>query len=276
MHEPTSLFPSSWKSSFQSSVRKEEHQHWVLAPRPDCKDRAANFLQNGLESSAIFDQSTEDGLGFRIYLLGTLEIRTIQEFDGAEEVGAVFSRQKAADARDLEQRVELHDHEKAVQATQFVERTGTSLSPPNPGSNRRYYVVIETEGGRNIRMEQIGTGQAIWEPEPTDLDERNSLAKVIHSHKCVPGLLVEDLKSYQRLIARGNVMSKDLHSRTLATPSTCKRHAQSVFARAIGAALPAPRRGGSSFRAPMLMNSFMTPHLKRTRGFDAVANCKQR
>merc|ERR1712066_457953 len=43
-------------------------------------------------ASASFEKSTEDGSIFRIYEKGTLEVRTIQEFEGEEVVGVVYSK----------------------------------------------------------------------------------------------------------------------------------------------------------------------------------------
>lgn len=257
MDKPSALFPFSWKSSFQSKVCAEQRP---LLPHPEYLHKATELLKSApQDSSCIFDKSTEEGIRFRIYALGALEVRTMQVVngDGQEVVGGVFSTKKHAE-EGVKQAVEDYSQERVVKATEYVERTSGAMAA-KPGAHRCYYVVLETEGCLKIRMEQLATGKTTFELEPTDLEDRNSLAKVVQSGGCRPGLLVAELKSYQILLARGNVMSKDLCS-SAASPATRKRHAQNIFARATGAAAPAPCRG-ASVRAPMLMNSFMAPHL---------------
>merc|ERR1711967_208577 len=131
----------------------------------------------------------------------------------------------------------------------------------NPGAQRRYYVVLETEDGCKIRMERLPMGNVVWEPEPADLEDRNSLAKVIHSAECRSGLLVRDMKAYQTTLARGT---------PVASASNCKRHAQSVFARATGSPAPTPRPA-SSYCPPKLMCSFMKN--RRSQFMSKKENC---
>merc|ERR1711959_589208 len=109
---------------------------------------------------------------------------------------------------------DVHDYKKLVKATQFVERSF---------NHRNYYVVLETEGGQKIRMELLASGKVAWDAEPADLEDRNSLAKVMHSEDCRPGLLVGDMKAYQTSLA------EDISE---ASPTVCKRHAESIFAKA--------------------------------------------
>lgn len=235
MDEPGSLFPFSWKSSFESSSRVEQGQNGALVARPEYKDQALEFLRDALQdSSPIFDKSTEDGQHFRIYSLGTLEVRTIQEADD-EVVAAVFSICDSATTAE-HGCAEVHDHEKVVKATQYVERAGTQW---------HYYAVLETENGHKILMESRAAGNVAWEPQPADLEDRNSLAKVIHSGVCRPGLHFGDMKAYQSNLDTTN----------------SKHHAQSVFAHATGDLPPAPRPA-ASFCVPMMM---VTPSMINKR-----------
>jgi len=117
MNEPGSLFPFSWKSSFESSYHMEQR---TLIARPAYKDQASELLQDALQDSApIFDKSAEDGLRFRIYSFGSLEVRTIQEIDGEEVVAAVFSVCNTTAAGE-QGGDEVHDYEKVIKATQYV------------------------------------------------------------------------------------------------------------------------------------------------------------
>lgn len=92
MEEPGALFPYSWTASFACTARTEQNQRDSLVFRPEYADQTAELLQNVLrDSSPLFDKSTEEGLRFRIYHAGSLEVRTLQEVDREEDVVAVFS-----------------------------------------------------------------------------------------------------------------------------------------------------------------------------------------
>lgn len=116
--EPGPLFPSSWKSSFESNAQRPQT---TLVPRPEYKEeQSVELLQDTLRtSSPIFDKTTEEGLRFRIYSLGSLEVRTIQEVDGDEVVGSVFSVQKSQEL----------DNEKVFKALQYVESKKIPFMP---------------------------------------------------------------------------------------------------------------------------------------------------
>lgn len=172
---------------------------------------------------------------FRIYSLGILEVRTVQEIDGEELVGAVFSTQPLPKAAGPS--VDVDEHEKLSKATLYVERAGGSIKAACPSAQRRYFVIFETATGRKIRMELLATGEATWEPEPADLEDRNSLAKVLVSADCKLGLLFGDIKSYQASLSKGD--------QEVASPRMCKRHAQKLFVRATGVSAPRPYQGAS-------------------------------
>jgi len=268
MEEPGFLFPSSWKSSFETSSSEEQRLRSTLVARPEYKDQAAEILQDALQdSSPMFEKSTEEGLCFRIYTLGSLEVRSIQEVESEELVVAVFSIKKPEPAGAVQGNKKVPDQEKVVKATQYVERTLGSVSLAAPGAQHHYYVVLETENGNKIRFERLSTGKLAWESGAEDLEDRNSLAKVMHSGKCKPGLLVGDMKSFQNTLAKGNAMVQDLRAPTAALAS-CKRHAKSMFAHATGAAppaLPVAPRPVDSFRPPTIMHNFMTPHARNQK-----------
>merc|ERR1711920_693079 len=70
------------------------------------------------------------------------------------------------------------DDERIVKATQYVEKASV-------GRLRcRYYVVFETEGGRKVVTEMLPSGKAAWKANPKDVEDRNSLAKVLSSVEC--------------------------------------------------------------------------------------------
>merc|ERR1719326_1882129 len=92
--DPGSVFPASWTSSLAVSRGRgvrvsnlDARPRGALIDRPEYKDHAAELLESNLKSSApVFDKSTEEGLCFRIYRLGSLEVRTTQELDCEEVV----------------------------------------------------------------------------------------------------------------------------------------------------------------------------------------------
>merc|ERR1712151_329977 len=95
------IFPASWMSSIELAARgclgpAGRAQKGHLQARPDYKAKAAAFDRILQSALPIFDKSTEDGLRFRIYNVGSLEVRTMQEYDGGETIGAVFSVRASA------------------------------------------------------------------------------------------------------------------------------------------------------------------------------------
>merc|ERR1712060_393378 len=102
----------------------------VRYSKPDYKNQA--HLAEALGKSVpLFDKKTEDGTRFRIYKLGSLEVRTTQEQDGIEIVGVVYTVQMG-NVNDLR----TFDSARVVKVTEYVEQASLG---------RRYYVVLETE-----------------------------------------------------------------------------------------------------------------------------------
>jgi len=90
MEEPGQLFPHSWTNSVgilstRTSITRK------LQSRPDyhCQTQKINEILQG--TMPVFDKLTEDGMRFRVYQVGSLEVRTTKEHDGKEVVGAVYS-----------------------------------------------------------------------------------------------------------------------------------------------------------------------------------------
>jgi hypothetical protein len=86
------MFPSSWTDKVGLLSDDASATSANLYAREDFLDEAA-ALRNIIASAAkpAFEQSTEDGTAFRIYKKGSIEVRTIQEHDGEETIGMVFS-----------------------------------------------------------------------------------------------------------------------------------------------------------------------------------------
>lgn len=261
MEKPGILFPFAWKACFENGTKAVTSSDTLIA-RPEYMEKAAELLQSALkESCPIFDKRTEEGMCYRIYSLGNLEVRTIQGVGGEETVGAVFSYQAAAKAAGPAKPVD--EHERLVKATYYVERAGGSVKTSCPGAYRRYYFVVETAKGQKIRMERLATGEATWEVEPVDLADRNSMAKVIAAADCRIGLVVGDINTYQARGFKGDD--------TLPSPNACKHHSQKLFARATGVA--AKRTYQSAMFSAAMLNNVGPANCEAMTNL--VARCKQ-
>merc|ERR1719432_17193 len=86
--EYDALFPPTWATVqiVDAAAQVELHE------REDYLAEAAELDHIVQSVSASFEKSTEDGSIFRIYEKGTLEVRTVQEFEGEEVVGVVYSK----------------------------------------------------------------------------------------------------------------------------------------------------------------------------------------
>jgi len=221
MSNPGRLFPSSWTSEFelacdQMPIRGVEGRPiTALTERFEYCGHAIDLLQGALKTIAPeFDKSAEDGVCFRIYRLGTLEVRTMQEPDCEETVGIIFSlRDCGADTGSIQQ---LQTRARIRKVTEYVERT--------VAGHRRYYVVMETESGQRILTERNQDGQIIWEADPEIIAQRNSLAKVTRTKECASSTTVHDLEMH------GDALPKY----SPASPSMCKHWARSTYCHALG------------------------------------------
>merc|ERR1719162_391392 len=71
----------------------------------------------------------------------------------------------------------------------------------------RYYVVLETANGGTIVTEQLEDSVA-WEENVEDLEDRNSLARVVRTGSCNrTGIRVQDVRNCQRCMY-GSIRSK--------------------------------------------------------------------
>uniref|UniRef100_A0A6T1JNG0 Uncharacterized protein n=1 Tax=Alexandrium monilatum TaxID=311494 RepID=A0A6T1JNG0_9DINO len=182
---PGPLFPLSWKVTVEiSDEDASKKQGRCLHARPDFKAQA-QMLNQALKSAVPeFDKSAEDGTRFRIYRFGSLEVRTTQEHDGEETIGAVLSSGPALE--EPKARGGVKNAEKLVKATEYVERSRKGYHT---------YVVLETENQNTILTEILANGKIKREENPKNLDDRNSLAKVVRSAKrCKETIRVADIR----------------------------------------------------------------------------------
>ena len=187
-------FPRSWTSGFKLE------NGFSLAVLMKLKSSMvqlqvdANFEQtlfsDVLQSAAPeFQKSTEDGTVFRIYRLGSLEVRTIQEPEGNEQIGVVFSsRAPTWDLASGKSRPgkPIRDDEKIVRGSIYVEAIDveTSRRLDQKWSSKRldychHYVVLETEEQNVIVTEKLPDGSTMMVVNPEGVEDRNSLAKLM-------------------------------------------------------------------------------------------------
>jgi len=196
-------FPACWTSRFQietgaSAARKEG----LVEIQVDSTFQQA-LLNDVLPSAASeFQESTEDGVVFRIYRLGSLEIRTTQEANGEEVVGVVFSRRapewqlssgikaKQADKNELIARAKVYV-EVAAEPDASSQCQSDDAKPVS-----HFYVVLETNAANTVVAEQLKDETIAWAVNPNHLEDRNSLAKLLFAAEATDGEapLLQDLK----------------------------------------------------------------------------------
>lgn len=172
---PGSLFSASWRPSVEilGHEAKTKRQGCRFLPRLDYKSQEHLFTEVMEKAVPVFDKSTEDGTRFRIYRLGSLEVRTTQELDAGEVIGVIFSVRALSEAP--EQHGCVAENEKIVKITEYVERSG---------SGHCSYTVLETERGDTIVTQELQDGTVKREENPKDLEDRNSLARVLRTADC--------------------------------------------------------------------------------------------
>mmetsp|Transcript_45441 Transcript_45441/g.81761 ORF Transcript_45441/g.81761 Transcript_45441/m.81761 type:complete len:902 (+) Transcript_45441:67-2772(+) len=219
-------FPRSWTSRFQV---ERDGQKQAIAPGKYGLVQVqvdAYFEQILLDeilptAAPEFNGTTEDGMVFRIYRIGSLEVRTTQELGEAEKLGVVYSsREPSWQQSSGKKAKELPEDELLVKAKLYVEAQGQELCT----SSYRYYIVIETGSANCIVTERLSTGLTTWAVNPEDMEDRNSLARLLFTVNCKAGVSVSDLKSIQAQ-PEG------------ASPADSKNYTQVVFQRLCGRGL---------------------------------------
>ncbi|CAE7499920.1 unnamed protein product, partial [Symbiodinium pilosum] len=201
-------FPRSWTPRFQ--VEMEGRVSHTAPTKFGLKklevDEAfqRGLLENVLPSAAPeFNQVTEDGIVFRIYKIGSLEVRTTQEVDGPEAIVVVFSSGAAAwEAKAVESEDAL-GRERLVKCKVYVEAMEQESQPHLAKDARtgcNFYIVLETEKKNRIVTEALSAGSLSWVQNPHSLEDRNSLAKLLFTVDCKEGVYARDVQQLQRTL----------------------------------------------------------------------------
>jgi len=190
------LFPATWAPSLRVAPGKARASlpgaaaTGPLYARPDYEDEAAKLLAN---TAPAFDRCTEDGMRFRIYKVGSVEIRSTQPHRGEEAVGAAFSTEAPAEAPEPDAAWStVARTDRIAKAVEYVE------SSPDGAAGARYYVVLTTEQGDSILTERLADGTVSWEENPAHLEIRSSLAKVVRTTQWTgEKVAVQDMKRHR-------------------------------------------------------------------------------
>jgi len=191
------LFPSHWTSSVE--IARGRVMQRVLCGAPVLLERLDSqgdalplSVRNYGAQTPTFDKTAEDGTRFRIYRCGGMEVRTTQEHDRAEEMGAVFT------LRSLVAQLSNHgkcgldeeaEEEKIVKVTEYVERAAQEAEAEERKRQRSlpccaFYVVCETARGNSIVTEMLEDGTLALEANPEAWQERNARARLVRSVDC--------------------------------------------------------------------------------------------
>lgn len=179
-------FPRSWTSRIRvekDGTKTDVSNKKMGLMKVDFDDTFATVLTHDILPTAApeFKKQTEDGSTFRIYQIGSLEVRTTQLKFGQEKVGAIFSSrapdwQLKCNASNAAQEEKLHE------CKVFIEPADGHLqSGKQP---HHFYLVFKTVQENVIVVEQLSNGSRALAVNPRNLEDRNSLAKQLFTADC--------------------------------------------------------------------------------------------
>jgi len=175
------LFPASWTDSLEAARGMKPRKAAEELARPEGSwlekaDDKADVEQLLRVATPAFEMNTQDGTKFRIYKSGSLEVRTTQECNDQEVVGAVFSIRTKAQGSCNGQKVPMS--EKIVKVTEYVQ------SQNGEDEDHSYFVLMQGEQDNAVVTQRLSDGTLTWEENPTELADSCSLAKVIRAVEC--------------------------------------------------------------------------------------------
>jgi hypothetical protein len=229
-------FPSCWKTSAEisrgrSQIRTSDGQSHEMLHRRKDYEREVELLDQVLKSSApIFEKSTEEGMTFRIYRIGSLEFRSTQEVGMREKIGAVFSIHSSMlgtrPSMAYKSKV-IMNSEKITKVTEYVEKAANGSAAAGDGAfYHRYFVVFETEKNHKLLSELLRNGRMQW-VENEDFEPRLSLAKVLRYAECAKqsGASIGDIKKFKTEVFQDA-------TRNGISPAACKHYVKQLSKRA--------------------------------------------
>jgi len=193
VRQPGAFFPSSWAAPAGASVGGAYKCTWKSCAERLSQQTSMHLLELLEPSKAVFDKTTDDGQRFRIYSLGEVEVRTTQQVDGTEELGAVFTCTTRSTDRSLKR---MHDEDWVSEVTEFVERTSPTSTLKQNSSGCTYFAVLSTHSGHIVVVERQGDAQTSWDEDPPGWEHRKTFARVLRTKVVQPQTKVKDLRFF--------------------------------------------------------------------------------
>lgn len=257
MANPGSDFPRSWTSRFQVEL---EGRISYTAPtkfglvKLDVEESFKRSLLQEVMPNAVpeFQQTTEDGIIFRIYKLGSLEVRTIQEPEAEEQVHQVFSA-RAACWNSQGSKTEASHKEKLSKCKMYIEAYEHEAC-------NNFYMVLETEEKSLVVTERLANGSLSWKENPQNLEDRNSLAKLLFTVDCKENMLLgEVVRHFEELPSDSSLDCRKHYAKALYKFVSGRNLRGKWGGSARRYAAPAPKRGlGMSMGRPEFQASSLT------------------
>jgi hypothetical protein len=194
------LFPLSWTSEVEVTAGQASQsaaQREKLCACPEYQAQADALKPVLRTVTPTFDEQTEDGIRFRIYQFGPVEVRTTQEEDKEEVVGAIYSIENPPAADASSEAMQAMGSDKLTKVTEYVER--------EVSGGRHYFVVLETQQGYKILTEKTCEGTIVWQESSRHFALRLAQAKATWSVACSQsGATVATMRDYRsRQLAKG-------------------------------------------------------------------------
>eukprot|EP00930_Biecheleria_cincta_P043409 TRINITY_DN2980_c0_g1_i1.p1 TRINITY_DN2980_c0_g1~~TRINITY_DN2980_c0_g1_i1.p1 ORF type:complete len:1004 (-),score=206.03 TRINITY_DN2980_c0_g1_i1:259-3243(-) len=235
--EPRMEFPRSWANQFQIAQPNLSNATQAALRSRLVPLQVDEAFQQSLLKDILpvtlpeFEKATEDGTVFRIYRLGSLELRTVQEPGLPETLGVAFSDRKPAwSLKSANSPGHVGGEEKIAKGKLYLEAVDgeTRARLDQKWSSKtldycHYYLVLETESGDAIVTEKLADGSTIMVENPEGWEDRNSLAKLL--------MTIEDCKELN-VTYRNLKLVQINHNKPAAEgamPSIRKRYAKMVM-----------------------------------------------
>ncbi|CAJ1440046.1 unnamed protein product [Effrenium voratum] len=208
---PGPEFPRTWTPRFQVEMDGRISQtvptKFGLAKLEVDDAFEQSLLKDILPTAAPeFNKTTEDGVAFRIYKIGSLEVRTIQEAEGEEKVAVVFSSGAASWEAKAAKGEEALARELVTSCKIYAEAMEHEAWAEDMPCN--YYAVLESQSGAVVATEMTSDGSFLWLQNPNNLEDRNSLGKLLFQAECREGVCMRDVKKLQQDLPEGANMRK--------------------------------------------------------------------
>lgn len=258
---PGPEFPSAWTARCQVETEgrvpanfSSADRHALVQVETDAVFHEV-LINDVLQTAAPdFIKSTEEGVTFRIYRIGSLEIRTTQEQTEKETVGVVFSRRAPSwKLSSGKQAKEVREGERIVKAKVYIEAAleeQASANPTKPMS--QFYVVLETDASNVIVTERLANSHSVsWAVNPENLEDRNFLARLLFTIDDCKGSVVQGVRGLQAKHSTPMPAS--------AAPAASKAYAKAIFQLITGRGFQGKWGGSVRHYAPVAGRSSLRP-----------------